>query len=291
RCLDLLRKLCERNESFPRSCTIPARRIKRVSDQPTGSGGNADVWKGEYDETEVALKVVRVYGYRDANQIILKSCFKEAVIWKHLRHRNIARFYGICIAPSEFSLVAQWMSHGTVVAFLECHPIFDRLALIVDVAEGLQYLHDLDIVHGDLKGANILVNGQGVACITDFGLSVVLCYENNSSTASVVQGSLRWMAPEILDPEEFGVERAYLTRESDIHSFSLAMLEIFTGAIPFNDCPRDATVILRVIKGIRPQRPPQTIDGLTDGVWNLMEECWQPDWRKRPDIKRVLEYL
>ncbi|EMD39284.1 hypothetical protein CERSUDRAFT_152382 [Gelatoporia subvermispora B] len=291
RCLDLLRRLCEKHGSFPRSCTIPMHRVKRTSEQPTGSGGNADVWKADYDGSEVALKVVRVYEHGDVTSNTLKNCLKEAVIWKHLRHRNITRFYGISIAQTQFSLVVQWMINGTISSFLEHHPSFDRLTLILDVAEGLKYLHDVDVIHGDLKGANILVNDQGIASITDFGLSS-LYQENSRSTSSVgTQGSFRWMAPEILDPELFENEGGRARRESDVYSFALTMWEIFTGAIPFEDCPRDATVILRVIRGTRPQYPQQTIDGLNEYVWDIMEDCWQSDWRERPAIANVMERL
>ena len=67
---------------------------------------------------------------------------------------------------------------------------------------------------------------------------------------------------------------------------------MFTGRIPFYNVTRDATVVFRVILGIRPERPADaTALGLSDEVWALMETCWCPQWQKRPRIRPVLDVL
>ncbi|THU86282.1 kinase-like protein [Dendrothele bispora CBS 962.96] len=72
-----------------------------------------------------------------------------------------------------------------------------------EVAQGLAYLHSQKIVHGDLRGANILINDEWQACLTDFGLTVFNDATASSST-SRRGGSVRWKAPELHIPESLG---------------------------------------------------------------------------------------
>jgi serine/threonine protein kinase len=129
---------------------------------------------------------------------------------------------------------------------------------LVDVAGGLKYLHDLQIVHGDLKGvhvsfkpklptahlyakANILINRDKRACIADFGLvtisGVATRADDWNSQASLVSlmsftpgGTYRWMSPELLDPEGFGVPQSEgsnrPTRQSDCYAFGMVIYEV-----------------------------------------------------------------
>jgi len=88
------------------------------------------------------------------------------------------------------------------------------------------------MVHGDLKGANILIDDQGRACLSDFGLATVV-YDKDTvnlmTTGSIAHGSTRWMAPELLSPEENGLLRSRPSRRSDIYSLSMVMWEVRTG--------------------------------------------------------------
>lgn len=80
------------------------------------------------------------------------------------------------------------------------------------------------IVHGDLKGANILVNEQGEAALADFGLSSVIAFAGEATTSTFNGGSVRWMAPELLftSPHD-GTQK---TRASDTYSYGSVILEV-----------------------------------------------------------------
>ncbi|OCH92540.1 kinase-like protein [Obba rivulosa] len=169
-------------------------------DEPDGSGGFADVWKGIYNGRVVALKVIRGIASKSSRS-------SEAVIWKYLRHRNITPFYGIDVHSFRLSFVSNWMIHGTVTSFLKNNPSANCLSILPISLQDSKYLHDMGIVHGDIKCSNILIDEHFVAKIADFGLSA-LSYSHKLTTRSTVAGSLRYTAPEIIDPEAFGFLKA-----------------------------------------------------------------------------------
>ncbi|KAJ6592819.1 kinase-like domain-containing protein, partial [Mycena capillaripes] len=93
------------------------------------------------------------------------------------------------------------MENGNMMEFLKKEPNANRLSLMLDVALGLEYLHDQNVVHGDLKAINILVTQSRRACIADFGLSSIantMTLRFTHSTAHVRGGTARYQAPEII---------------------------------------------------------------------------------------------
>ena len=162
---------------------------------------------------------------------------------------------------------------------------------------------------------NILVDSSGRACVADFGLSSVtdsqIAHWASHSAAASTGGSLRWQAPELNDPEHDEV--VHNTKESDMYAWGcvcyevrnwdclpifvmLMSLQIFTGFLPFHELPREPLVTVRVSVGQRPTRPPQRSSawmywGLTDTIWELMEDCWRHRPVDRPVVKDVIARL
>ncbi|OCH88100.1 kinase-like protein, partial [Obba rivulosa] len=226
---------------------------------------------------------------------------KEAAVWAYARHPNITPFYGISALHEQSApcLVSKCMSNGTVKSYLEARRSTNRPKLVSGVAAGLEYLHDRSILHGDLKCDNILVDEDGNPCLADFGLAA-LKYDDNTTFIEVSSrngdGTTLWTAPEILYPGRFKLERALLTKESDIWSFSLVMWEIFTGTFPFKDIQKPnqgpLETVDRVSRGHRTARPARaTALGLSDGMWSIMERCLQATPALRPSIASIREEL
>ncbi|KZT10224.1 kinase-like protein, partial [Laetiporus sulphureus 93-53] len=300
----LLRKLCIQSGSLPDSLEISEENITRHHDHAIDGGGFADIWLGTYGRITVALKVFRVFSKDDA-QVVYKKFCKEAIQWKRLCHPNITPFMGVNTTLFPLCLGSEWMPNGSVNVFLKKRPNANRLELashrdtplpLVDVAKGLEYLHAHGLFHGDLKGANVLVDETSHARLSDFGLAAVI-YDpdtvNLMTTSSCDHGSIRWMAPELLFPEQVGLKSARQTFQSDVYSLAMVMWEIFTGRMPFHEIPRDPAVVYQVtMLGTRPKRPPDALLlGLSDAVWRLMELCWRTDWRERPMMAFILQQL
>jgi serine/threonine protein kinase len=113
-----------------------------------------------------------------------------------------------------------------------CVSILDLLlneVQVLEIAQGLDYLHSMNIVHGDLRGANILISDTGNACLSDFGLATTI--SDADSTAAPTSsanhgGSLRWFAPELMDWSSFGCERFNRTPASDVYAYACVCLEV-----------------------------------------------------------------
>ncbi|KAF9645222.1 kinase-like protein, partial [Thelephora ganbajun] len=124
-----------------------------TSQLAVASGGFFDVWKATNENGEVfAIKAFRMY-QTNAVQVKKKFC-REAVAWKHLQHPNILPLLGATISKSKLCLISEWMDQGNVAQYLEHRENLEvnRIELLVDILDGLAYMHSLHVVHGNLKG-------------------------------------------------------------------------------------------------------------------------------------------
>ena len=94
------------------------------------------------------------------------------------------------------------------------------------IAIGLEYLHNEGIVHGDLHGGNVLIDENGNARLTDFGLSLIADASSYNYGSTHGGGAFRWQAPELIDPEAFKLNSSRPTTASDIFSFACTGIEV-----------------------------------------------------------------
>ncbi|KAJ7359530.1 kinase-like domain-containing protein [Mycena albidolilacea] len=293
-------------DSFPESSARPRlskalERLSRVSglqptcfslpglvkvDQQVAAGGFGDIWKGLVGELSVSVKIMRLFRDTDMKEA-MQEFRHEALIWRQLSHPNLLPFFGLYYLENRLCLVSPWMSNGHIIEFLKnAPPDTDRVSLMLDVAMGVKYLHENRIVHGDLKGMNVLVTPSCRACVADFGLASIadaVTLRFTHSTASPKGGTARYQAPELLSteiPNHFG---------SDVYAFGSVCYEILTGKAPFFEIPRDITVTFKVVEGLRPSRP-DTIP-VDDDLWRLLQDCWQATPSDRPSISQIIQRL
>ncbi|KAG8911560.1 hypothetical protein FRC01_005647 [Tulasnella sp. 417] len=144
---------------------------------------------------------------------LIQRAFREAKVWDRLRHVNVVEFLGILFQNEggadfpEPYLLSPWMRLGSLAEYLarDKEGTVDRLNLVVQVTEGVKYLHDQGIWHGDLKCQNVLVQaedeargGQITAKLCDFGLSEVIA-EDYPVTSTVGTGTSGFRPPELQD--------------------------------------------------------------------------------------------
>jgi serine/threonine protein kinase len=110
---------------------------------------------------------------------------------------------------------------------------------------------------------------------------------NATTLSSSAHGTLRWMAPELFDPE---VSSYVLTTSTDVYALAMLFLEVLTGEPPFSELTSDFHVMVAVLRGRRPQRP-TALQELTDDFWRLVEQCWDQEVIRRPPITAILNRL
>ncbi|KDQ08470.1 hypothetical protein BOTBODRAFT_37909 [Botryobasidium botryosum FD-172 SS1] len=263
---------------------------RRARPTPSCGGGFADCWEGTFlGELKVAMKTPR----SALKEVAKKRLEREIKVWRRLQHPNILPFIGCCTLEDTSYMVSPWVENGDALAYVRRSLHSCSLDLLAQVASGLQYLHEFTppVIHGDLKSSNILVSEQGVAFITDFGLSAVKSAQNaidSNSSAWHRGGHPRWQAPELLLQED-----AKRTEATDVFAFGRVMLEFLTGEIPFSELNSNQ-VLLEVIGYKHPARPrdDDAVErGLDDGMWRLMQKCWSKDPVLRPVAADIAAYL
>jgi len=244
---------------------------------------------------KVALKILRGV---QAKPKQFERFVRESTIWRQVwekdRGQYILAYYGTVDDDGPYPyMVSPWQRNGTAISWVQKHPDVARLPLIKGIAKGLELLHSWNpeaIVHGDIKGENILIGNRGQALITDFSLSKIL--ENVTGTpftqSKGISDSYRWFAPEVCSAP--GV----LSPESDIFAFAMTILELITGQSPYQEVRRTTEVLFNMQKGLRPTRPQGPIykqNGLSDAMWDLIQACWAHDPAQRITIQEFLRRL
>ncbi|KAF9446239.1 kinase-like protein [Macrolepiota fuliginosa MF-IS2] len=286
----LLRNLSAGSGFYPRWYVLDG--IERGSHED--SGGFSDIHKGRHGDLKLCLKVVRVYQRKRVE--MLKTYTKEVILWGQLVHTNIVPFYGIFYldtSQTQLCLVSPWMENGNIVSYLKEHPEAPRKLLVRGVAQGLSYLHDEDIIHGDLKGLNVLMDSSGSACITDFGLSIIRSNKTlgfTHATAGVRGYSERWAAPELLQDD------ARLGKASDVWAFGCVCYEVLSRRVPFHGCSSIYQIILKLSEHEPPAKREHypvadPTDVASSDMWDLMDRCWSHEPEGRPTSKQILQDL
>ncbi|KDQ11604.1 hypothetical protein BOTBODRAFT_97344, partial [Botryobasidium botryosum FD-172 SS1] len=188
---------------------------------------------------------------------------REIRVWRNLRHPHVLPFIGICVLGPTTYMLSPWIEKGNALDYLRLNPDENCLKILLQVAQGLNYLHTFDpmVVHGDLKGANIFISGSGDALIADFGLSEMIIDpeggsnpNQSNSTAFYAAGTRRWQAPELVNAET--KEEAKRTTASDVFAFGRVMTELLTLQVPFAEIKNEAELIRKISLGELPRRPP-----------------------------------
>ncbi|KAG8682364.1 hypothetical protein FRC08_015008 [Ceratobasidium sp. 394] len=176
-------------------------------------------------------------------------------------------------------MISPWIEPGNFYKFIAAFPHADRMDLCLQVANGLAYLHENGVVFGDLKAQNVLVGCDGVAKLTDFGLSVLEQSKISfSSTQNPSGGSTRWMAPELITDS---TGRSF---EADVYALGMTFIEILTDAYPFPELS-DVNIMFAVAtKGITPTRPERLTmqSPRHEKWWELLQKCWNREPSMRP---------
>ncbi|KAJ4485297.1 kinase-like domain-containing protein [Lentinula aciculospora] len=258
-----------------------------------------DIWIGRLENRRVCVKVLRFFQRGTDRDKLLKDLGKEVLLWRQLKHPNILPFLGIntdLFSPS-FCMISPWMTNGDIISYAResSLDIHTKLFLTAEVVEGIVYLHGLDppVVHGDIKGANILISDDRHCCLADFGLSVLDTPSINPTHTATAQGSLRWLAPEFINPAPSPQLSQGKLTSRDIYAFGSTMFELLTGKPPFSHHILDISVAIDVLNGVRPVLSTDDVPNNTafKAICEMLDSCWSEKIMERPHAETLLDSL
>ncbi|KAL4246891.1 EKC/KEOPS complex subunit BUD32 [Abortiporus biennis] len=304
----LLMKMSLKTMMFPDSLFLNTG-VTKIMDQELISGGVADIHHGMLGQVKVALKRMREFDNMTSSvkDMALKEVYHEVLTWKNMDHTNIVPFLGVNDRLFRVPcIIVPWMTSGHIIKHIDTlrsvrgsdpggylmKKIHEWLR---QVLLALEYLHDEKIVHGDLRGHNILIDDRDCARLTDFGMAV---YSQATSQhyGSVRGGNQAWMAPEQLDPKSFGLTSLRPTVRSDIYSFGGVCIELYTGEPPrkivSDKHHLDQNEKQKIINGHLPDRPHFFNTKIMDKkIWEVVEHCMAREPQKRPSAKELIVKL
>ncbi|KAH9162937.1 hypothetical protein LEN26_000723 [Aphanomyces euteiches] len=249
-----------------------------------GTGAFADVWLGSFLGSPVAVK--KMHRHRTTpNQ--LESFVREIQLMAQFDSPYIVKLIGAAwTRPSDVKCVMEFMDGGDLRECLNAttSQTFSwrvKYDHINSILEALVYLHSLNIVHRDIKSRNILLDSSKPAKLTDFGISK----EDIQATMTVGVGTFRWMAPEVIQYQNYTVA-------ADIYSFGIILSEFDTHRIPYEDVSNsvngeplgDAPIMVQVVAGtLKPTFSKQCPPWIRD----MAMQCLSHNPKERPTAMQL----
>ncbi|ETP42312.1 serine/threonine protein kinase, partial [Phytophthora nicotianae P10297] len=311
---------CEGGSSLVPKWFIPWYELLVDEWSKLGEGGFGSVFRAKWLDSEVVVKRVILAGSDTKNDMsipvsdlslstlststdptvseaetnaikraeTLKMFQREVVMWFGLSHPHVILLFGACHVGRPF-FVCEYATNGTLISYLQRNP--DELwTKLHEAALGVQYLHARVIVHGDLKGNNIVIGSDMKAKVTDFGLSSVA----SSRAQPVISAAWQWLAPECFS----STKAARPTFASDVYSLGMCIVEALRvveavksgegnqSCLPWRNLDNFA-VRYHASKGTLPSQPKIC----EESQWNLVKRMCSLEPTNRIKISTVVDEL
>ncbi|KIM44724.1 hypothetical protein M413DRAFT_25159 [Hebeloma cylindrosporum] len=225
----------------------------------------------------VAVKRIRLEGLKEEE---VTTLMREVDLVKSLSHPSIVKYEGMARDEDTLSIVLEYVENGSLGQTLKAFgKLNERLvaSYVVKILEGLHYLHTSDVVHCDLKAANILTTKNGNVKLSDFGVSLNL--RAMEREIKDVAGTPNWMAPEV-------IELKGASTKSDIWSLGCTVIELLTGKPPYAEIANSMSVMFRIVEDDMPPIP----EGSSDLLRDFLEQCFDKDPTRRPNAEMLCEH-
>ncbi|XP_058669377.1 receptor-interacting serine/threonine-protein kinase 1 [Ammospiza nelsoni] len=224
------------------------------------------------------------------------SLLEEGRIMRRLQHDRVVKLLGVILEDGNYSLVMEYVDRGNMMKVLQnlSLPLSVKGRFVLEITEGMLYLHEQGFVHKDLKPENILVDRDFHIKIADLGVASFKSWSRLTQEETVRQkqmkstyqnnaGTLFYMAPEHLR-----CVNAKPVEKSDVYSFGIVIWAIFANKEPYENGINETQICFGIMNGNRPD-----IKEITDKcpvqVIDLMKQCWDEDSEKRPTFAEISE--
>ncbi|KAG6832139.1 hypothetical protein H0H87_002451 [Tephrocybe sp. NHM501043] len=221
---------------------------------------------------------------QERKKSMLSALEREIELLKNLQHANIVQYLYSSLDDEFLNIFLEYVPGGSVTALLRNYGAFEEPLVknfVRQILEGLNYLHERDIIHRDIKGANILVDNKGGIKISDFGISKKVddnLLTGNRANRPSLQGSVFWMAPEV-------VKQSAHTRKADIWSVGCLVVEMLTGEHPWAQLTQ-----MQAIFKIGSSATPTIPSDISAEAQNFLQLTFELDHEARPSAAELLQH-
>lgn len=260
-------------------------RSKFLIGEELGFGAFSKVYKGVdlKNGDFVAIKQISLEGLSEDDK---DNMVQEIDLLRNLKHKNIVKYLGSYRTKSHLYIILEYVENGSLSQIIKPNKFGafpESLAAIYmkQTLEGLAYLHEQNVIHRDVKGANILTTKEGTVKLADFGVATMSTQREVSSHSDFtnpVVGTPYWMAPEV-------IEMSGVTFASDIWSVGATAIELLTGKPPYFDM-MPMSALFHIVQDEYPPMP----DGISPNMQDFLLKCFQKDSRKRPSARDLLKH-
>jgi eukaryotic-like serine/threonine-protein kinase len=196
-------------------------------DRLLGRGGTGTVYRGIDMESGQFVAVKHFHANFFRNRSHIRDLAKSVATFKKFDHLNVVRIFEFIDGEEGPCIVQEYIDGPDLRWYTENRPwnLQERMVVVAQICNGLQYLHDQGFTHHDLKPANILFTRQGTAKLTDYSLS-------RGKLFSLLDSGLKeQVTPMYVSPEVINGQKA--TPQSDIYSLGVTLYLMFAGKVPF----------------------------------------------------------
>lgn len=214
----------------------------------------------------------------------------EIGLLRELKHDNIVSYLGSNSDESHLNIFLEYVPGGSVATMLVNYgPLGESLIanFVRQILTGLAYLHSKDIIHRDIKGANILVDNKGTVKISDFGISkrveastLLTPAAKKAGNRVSLQGSVFWMAPEV-------VRQTAYTKKADIWSLGCLVVEMLTGQHPHPNCTQ-MQAIFKIGNKSGADASPTIPEGASGVLREFLGMTFRGEHEERPTPEELL---
>lgn len=220
-------------------------------------------------------------------QNVINALLEEMQFMKDLDHPNITQYLGFEDVGDTYSLFLEYVAGGSVASCLSNYGRFDDKLiryLTRQITDGLAYLHSEGILHRDLKAANLLLDLDGICKISDFGISKRSSNVYKNDAAMSMQGTIFWMAPEVVNNSE---DSGY-SAKVDIWSLGCVVLEMFAGKRPWSNF-EFVTALMKIGTYAAPPIDNETKKYISDDGNEFLNHCFKVKPVERPTALELFE--
>eukprot|EP00698_Gefionella_okellyi_P024319 TRINITY_DN8546_c0_g1_i1.p1 TRINITY_DN8546_c0_g1~~TRINITY_DN8546_c0_g1_i1.p1 ORF type:complete len:1153 (-),score=258.95 TRINITY_DN8546_c0_g1_i1:118-3576(-) len=248
-----------------------------------GRGGFGKVYLGLNADTGelLAVKQVELDGVDGVSAKQLKEVEDEVNLMRGLDHESIVQYYGAEIRDNVFNIFLEYVPGGSLAALLsKFGPMREEMIrkYTGQILSGLAYLHAHNIVHRDVKGANILVDQLGNVKVADFGASRNL--EEIATQKFSIRGTPYWMAPEVIKQIGYG-------SSADIWSLGCTIIEMATGKPPFSQFKGHAVALFQIAST---EAVPEIPSHFTPEGSDFLSKCFKRNPDERATADELLQH-